>query len=394
MEDRRIRTLGRRAGATLLTLGLALGGFSVFAPVAGAEGAGNNGTVKINGAELDDAQSNGNDPMVQCPLVVTWDGFDVGSRETTVTIGAHKFKAGDTPVFQETYTFSGGSFSTTATPDLSGLTPTPNNGFHLDVIVDTALSVGQSVTKTKVIWVADDCAPDNGGGQDPQTASATIQVSKAVTGNNRPANPANFSFDVACTTGTVTGSPVSVTAGGSSTASVSWDASGSAPSCTVTETNPQSATSTSWSVGNGAATSGTAASTGALTDGGTAQVAFTNDYTRQGGGCTTNCGSPVIVDVDIPTTTVPAPTTTVPAPTTTVPAPTTTVAVPQVAGEQIVNTPAPAVAAPQSQVLGTQLARTGAMTDRLIVAAGLCLLLGGVALAASKERTAVPTRRR
>jgi hypothetical protein len=34
------------------------------------------------------------------------------------------------------------------------------------------------------------------------------------------------------------------------------------------------------------------------------------------------------------------------------------------------------------------------MTDRLIVVAGLCLLLGGVVLAASKERTAVPARRR
>lgn len=395
MEDRRIRQLARRGGATLLTLGLALGGFSVFAPNAFADkpetppgqdsntgGGGNNGTVKINGTELDDAQSNANDPMVQCPLVVTWEGFDTGERATTVTIGEHKFNDGDTPLFQQTYTFSGGSFTATATPDLSGLTPTPNNGFHLDVIVDTALSVGQSTTKTKVIWVDEACA----GGENPQTSSATIQVSKALTGNNRPANPGNFSFDIACTTGTVDDSPVSVAAGGSSTATVTWDGD-TAPSCTVTESNPQSATSTSWSVTGGQSGNTTVASTGALADGGTTQVAFTNDYTRQGGGdCTVNCGGGSVI-VDIPTTTVPAPTTTV-APTvepevivpTTVPT--------QVEGVQIV---APA---PSAQVQPAQLARTGAMTDHLIVAAGLCLLLGGVVLTASKERTAVPTRRR
>jgi hypothetical protein len=398
VEDRKIRKLGRRGGATLLTLGLTLGGFSAFAPNAFAEkpetppgqdntgGSGNNGTVKINGTDLDNAESNANDPMVQCPLIVTWDGFDTDARDTTVTVGEHKFNEGDTPLFQHAYTFTGGSFSTTVTPDLSGLTPTPNNGFHLDVIVDTALSVGQSITKTKVIWVDEACAGD----EDPQTSSATIAVSKTVTGNNQPANPGNFSFDIVCTTGTVDDSPVSVAAGGTSSATVSWDGD-TAPSCTVTESNPQGATSTSWAVGNGSSTSGTVASTGALTDGGTTQVAFTNDYTRQGGGCQVNCG-PIPVVVDIPTTTVPTP------PTTEAPRVEPEVIVPttvptQVEGVQIV---APAPPAPPAQVQPAQLARTGATTDHLVVAAGLCLLLGGIVLTASKERerTAVPARRR
>lgn len=68
-----------------------------------------------------------------------------------------------------------------------------------------------------------------------------------------------------------------------------------------------------------------------------------------------------------------------------------------VLGNQVVDTPAaaPAAAAPVVDVKGAELARTGALTDRLVQVAGALLVLGGIAMLASKERAVVaPTRRR
>jgi hypothetical protein len=150
----------------------------------------------------------------------------------------------------------------------------------------------------------------------------------------------------------------------------------------VTETDARGAASTTYTVDGGSAQSGTQASTGTLADGATSVVSFTNAF-RSGG----DIPVPPVIVVDLPTTTIPTP------PTTLAPVVQPEVIVPttvptKVEGVQVV---APA---PPAQVQPAQLARTGAMTDHLIVAAGLCLLLGGVVLTASKERTAVPTRRR
>ena len=66
-----------------------------------------------------------------------------------------------------------------------------------------------------------------------------------------------------------------------------------------------------------------------------------------------------------------------------------------VLGNQVVDTPAAPAAAPVADVKGAELARTGALTDRLVQVAGALLVLGGVAMLASKERAVVaPTRRR
>lgn len=381
MEDRRIRKLGRRGGATLLTLGLALGGLSVFAPLANADG--NNGTVKIREKGTADEDVS-NDPQINC-LEAAWYGFDNTADVTTFDVTfINPTSSATVQHFADQITLdldaAGGSsdFDGKFQPaiDTTGIDP-QNGKWHIRVDVETTTANG-STSKSKTVWITNECGRD-----ETPPSSASIEVHKSVSGTAPQGT--TFPFDVSCTAGDVTGGSFSLAAGASSTATVTWDGE-TAPSCTVTETNARGASSTAYVVDGGASTPGTAATTDTLEDGATSVVTFTNTFTTSGGGCEIDCGPPPVVVVDIPTTTVPAPTTTVPAPTTTE-APTTTIA-PQVEGVQVV---APA---PPAQVQPAQLARTGAMTDRLIIAAGLCLLLGGVVLTASKERTAVPTRRR
>jgi hypothetical protein len=508
VEHRKIRQLGRRGGATLLTLGLALGGFSVFAaPGAGAAGndpGGNQGVVKIvDGTNpAIDVTDVSNNPHVDC-LGIEWFNFAKGA-ETTYTVTQVAPTVGGVAA-----SWSGslddlgplnnddadGSLDAFTTPTLS-LTGAPKaQGWHVEVHVETTAANG-NVDKNKTVWVSNDCAPDDGGNEptsgtlsisksvvnndggshtgfgfsvscpgaevsggsatftlddggattrtvtgqlpldctvtetDAKGADATtvavdggeaaaaastsatvstgqttevaftntfdeqgcvegcenppsqaaIRVNKAVTGTTAPQG-GTFPFTVACTTGTVTNGSFNVAAGASATATVTWDGA-TAPSCTVTETDARGAASTTYTVDGGSAQSGTQASTGTLADGATSVVSFTNAF-RSGG----DIPVPPVIVVDLPTTTIPTP------PTTLAPVVQPEVIVPttlptKVEGVQVV---APA---PPAQVQPAQLARTGAMTDHLIVAAGLCLLLGGVVLTASKERTAVPTRRR
>ena len=387
MEDRKIRTLGRRGGATLLTLGLALGGFSVFAPAANAV-KGNNGTVKIREAGTPDEDVS-NDPQINC-LEAAWYGFDATADVTTFDVTfINPTSAATVQHFADQITLdldaAGGSsdFDGKFQPAIDTTGVEPQNGkWHIRVDVETTTANG-STSKSKTVWITNECSTD-----ETPSSSASVEVHKSVSGTAPQGT--TFPFDVECTVGDVTGGSFSLAAGGSSTATVTWDGE-SAPSCTVTETDTGGATSTAYVVDDGASTAGTAATTDSLEDGSTSVVTFTNTYTPRG--CQVECDTIPPVIVDIPTTTVPAPTTTVPAPTTTVapvvePEVVPTTVPTQVEGVQVV---APA---PPAQVQPAQLARTGAMTDHLIVAAGLCLLLGGVVLTASKERTAVPTRRR
>jgi hypothetical protein len=402
VEDRNTRTTSRRLGAALLTVGLALSGFSVFAPEAFADkpadvgnpndqqGGGNNGTVKIREAGTADEDVS-NDPHIDC-LEAAWYGFDDTADVATFDVTfVNPTAAVDVQHFADQITLqadaAGGSadFDGSFQPaiDTTGI-DAKNGEWHVTVDIETTTANG-SIIKSKTVWLSNDCG-DEGGPTDPQTAQATIEVGKVVVGTTAQAT---FPFSVSCTTGTVTGSPLTVAVGGSSTATVTWDAAGTAPSCTVTETNTHGATATTWSVEGGAATTGTAASTGALTDGDTTDVDFTNTYVRTG--CTANCGPVVVIDtppvVDTPAplvlpAVVEAPPAEVP------PAPAAPPA--QVAAVQVVSE------TPAAAVMGAELARTGAMTDRLLLAAGLCLLLGGLAMVASKERAVVvaPTRRR
>lgn len=499
MDDRRIRRLSRRTGATLLTIGLALGGFGVFAPDVFAappdvppgqdkvngdgtesQGGGNNGTIKIGDIVVDGAPGNDNDPQVQCPLVIEWFGFD-GAADTTATITPHN--DGDTVLAQ--YGWSIPDTKTTpvqhlVSPDLSGAPQGPK-GYHIRVTVETTTANG-SDTKSKVIWVANNCGTSqpgptsalvvrkdavgaqpnasfgfsvtcgattatpstfslgddqqttvtvagvagtdcvvsetddggadsttwslNGGGETTGTTttvdtaavatppvveftntfddgnsrgSATLRIGKTVVGTG--SGP--FVFTVDCGESTVSPSTtVTVAAGTTQSVTVSAPPTGD---CTITETNPGTA-STAWSASDGGAGTGTVADV-AIQPNETSSVTFVNTFTSTA--CTTNCpggpgGETVIIPASTPTT-LPASN---PAPN--LGPPQQVAPVTQVAGEQAVR-PAPQ---PQPTVLGAQLARTGAATDRLILVAGACLLLGGIALAASRQTVAVPARRR
>lgn len=414
MEDRKIRTLGRRGGATLLTIGLALGGFSMFAPVAGADstnsnrdnapgqnkdegdtttttvahGNGNYGTVKVREAGTD-PEDVSNDPKVDC-LEVAWYGFDE-TAASTITVTPVNPTPGAAEVFaigdlvgvpgNQAGDAAGGSddFDAVYQPSLSLTGVTAKKGYyHVNVLVVTTDTNGDN-TKSKTVWVRNACDE-----QPPvDDASSYLQVAKVVNGNG----PSSFPVTVDC--GDDTATPASFDVSPNAPVTVTVDAPSA--TCTITETNAKNASSTTYAVGAAAATTGTSASDVAV-DGTEAEptvLTFTNTFTP-GGGCQVDCGPPPSVPpvvVDIPTTTVPTP------PTTVAPIVEDQVIVPttvptKVEGVQIVAPAAPA------QVRPAQLARTGAMTDRLIVVAGLCLLLGGVVLAASKERTAVPARRR
>jgi|GEM_PF-1356606 len=119
--------------------------------------AGNNGTIKIDGTDID--QLHDNDPHVACTFSVNWFGFDEGTRNTTVTFDAQEPTSKDQLLTQDsTFTGSGAgntldfSNSYDLTSALSGYTPQPQQGYHVKLTVTTDGSQGND-TKSKVFWV-------------------------------------------------------------------------------------------------------------------------------------------------------------------------------------------------------------------------------------------------
>ncbi len=123
---------------------------------------GNNGTVKVDGGDL---QGHDNEPHVGCSFFVEWFGFDEGTRTTTVTFDAQP-PTGNTELLTDTFTFTGhGSGNTRDTfkqydlsSALEGFTPHPKQGFHVKLTVETDGSKGNDV-KHKVFWVKGCFAP-------------------------------------------------------------------------------------------------------------------------------------------------------------------------------------------------------------------------------------------
>ena len=180
-----------RLVAGALFIGAGLTAFAGVASAAGGAAGGNNGTVMINGNVLDSkANSGANDPHVTCPIVVSWSGFDSSlppSDDFIVTFGAHSPTSGSVITSGATTgTFSG---SHTETYYL-GFTdaPQPNNGWHVDVTVETKSSAGDDF-KYKTVWVSN-CAPAFTVTKTAKEASAapgdTVHYDITVTNNGAP----------------------------------------------------------------------------------------------------------------------------------------------------------------------------------------------------------------
>jgi hypothetical protein len=133
---------------------------------AGPNPPGNNGTVKIDGVEFDNAPDN--EPHVGCTFQVDFYGFDQGDLNADVTFEAHpptgpvQVLLTDTVFIGEDDNSGGGSeagldASETYTLDFTGIEPHPQQGFHVKLTVNADGSQGADV-KHKVFWVSG-CAP-------------------------------------------------------------------------------------------------------------------------------------------------------------------------------------------------------------------------------------------
>lgn len=164
---------GGQAGAPGATRWLAafLGTAAILwltAGVAPAAPPGNNGTVKVNGTDIDSGP--GNEPHQGCVFEINFFGYDEGpSLFATYTLegqaptGGGVFASG-TVFIGEDAAGGGTDLDATATVDLTGalvgVTPTAQ-GDHIKLTVNADGSKGSDV-KHKTFWVL--CADDGGGG--------------------------------------------------------------------------------------------------------------------------------------------------------------------------------------------------------------------------------------
>lgn len=149
---------------------LALAGATVVAVLVGTMTAGsasavnppgNNGTIKIDRLEFDNAPDN--QPHVGCTFQVDFYGYDEGNLNAKVTFeaqpptGPAKVVLTDTVFIGEDDNSGGGSeagldASREYMLDLTGLTPHPKQGYHIYLTINADGSQGANV-KHKVFWV-------------------------------------------------------------------------------------------------------------------------------------------------------------------------------------------------------------------------------------------------
>lgn len=132
---------------------------------------GNNGTVKVDGADLDAGQNN--EPHVGCAFAIDFFGFDQGNLNGGVTFELQPPTGSG--ILLTDATFIGGDpagggtdLDGTLSEDLSGaiagsgVAAQPNQGFHVRLTVHADGSIGAS-TKHKTFWV-NDCGGGEVGG--------------------------------------------------------------------------------------------------------------------------------------------------------------------------------------------------------------------------------------
>ncbi|HEX2577748.1 MAG TPA: hypothetical protein VHK88_15455 [Aquihabitans sp.] len=155
----------RRLLALAATTALAAAVALPSAPSAGQAGdpPGNNGTVKIDGVEFDDAPNN--EPHPGCTFQVDFYGFDAEVGDATVTFELQAPTAdgrtldvvsGDlTPDIGEDAAGGGTDLDASETYELAFTgEPHPQQGYHVKLTVNAPGSIGAD-TKHKVFWVED-----------------------------------------------------------------------------------------------------------------------------------------------------------------------------------------------------------------------------------------------
>jgi hypothetical protein len=148
-------------GSLLGVSALALGAGTAFAD---ADPPGNNGTIKIDDTPFDDHPNN--EPHVGCTFQVDFYGYDKGDLFADVTFETQsptpegpdqQVLLTDKVFIGEDDNSGGGSeagldASETYTLDFTGITPHPQQGFHVKLTINAEGSQGADV-KHKVFWV-------------------------------------------------------------------------------------------------------------------------------------------------------------------------------------------------------------------------------------------------
>jgi hypothetical protein len=140
--------------ASAILLGLLTAGTALADPP------GNNGTVKIEGVDLDSIPDN--NPHQGCIFTIEFRGFDEGDLNATYTLDAHPPSGWTNLVNGSTFIGedpAGGANDLDAvvtidlsTVDLTSLFEHPQQGFHIKLTVHAEGSIGADV-KHKVFWV-------------------------------------------------------------------------------------------------------------------------------------------------------------------------------------------------------------------------------------------------
>jgi hypothetical protein len=157
------------------------------APQAAPAKNGNNGTVKIGTAAIDnnDQKNSNNHPHVGCEFHLQWFGFDANvAKPVTVTFNAQPPSGDKSVVVTPLIGPSAFSFFTSAADklyrlDTSGLTAQPNQGYHVKVSVHVGWSNGND-KKSKVFWTqscVDPSASQSASASASQSASASSSAS-------------------------------------------------------------------------------------------------------------------------------------------------------------------------------------------------------------------------
>jgi LPXTG-motif cell wall-anchored protein len=298
---------------------------------------GNNGTVKVDGEDFDDAPNN--EPHVGCVFQVDFYGYDEGQLFADVTFKVQE-PTGNEVILEDTDIFigeddnSGGgseagldaSVTYDLTSVLAGFPQHEQQGWHVKLTVNADGSQGADV-KHKTYWVTGCEAPTT---STTSTTSSTTTTSTSTTSTTAPT-----------TTSTSTTSTTAPTTTESTTTSTSTTST-TAPTTTESATTSTSTTSTT-------------------------EKPTTTEST------TTSTS----------TTSTTAPTTTTTSTTSTT-APTTTTTV--LPGSSTTTSVTPSAAPPSSTPPSVrQLPATGSDNDGLLAAAGIALLIGGAALFASTK---------
>jgi hypothetical protein len=161
----------RTRGLGLITAAALAAAFALAAPVSAANPPGNNGTIKIDGNPFDDLPNN--EPHVGCLFQVDFYGYDEGDLFADVTFEAVAPTNGGTlnepqvDIGEDSNAGGGSEAGLDASVTYSvagliaGLTPHPQQGYHIKVTINADGSQGAD-TKYKVFWVTG-CKPCEGG---------------------------------------------------------------------------------------------------------------------------------------------------------------------------------------------------------------------------------------